>query len=105
MSRFYETLLAIAAAAAEHGSLPTERFNPRPLGSIVAGSGTELVHRALLEVAPYSLPFAEIRKRTGLGRGCIAWALRHLEHIEKIEVVGVTNDRGPGLYQRYRAKP
>ena len=101
MSRLYEQLLALSAHAAEHGH--TTGFNPRPPGRPLPGSGTDQVHRLLLSVFPASLPNAEIRRRTGLGRGCVAWALRFLEQQGMIEPVRYDNKRGPGYYLRYRA--
>lgn len=102
MANLYEQLLAMAAYAADqdHNRRP---FNPHPLGCAIPGSGTDQVHRLLLSVYPAALPTAEIRRRTGLGRGCIAWALRYLEHHGRIVVVRFDNRRGPGFYLRYRA--
>lgn len=97
----YEQLMHIAAYAAEHGH--TTGFNPRPPGCVVPGSGTDQVRRLLQQAYPYSLPTAEIRRRTGLGRGCIAWALRYLEQTGKLEVFRYDSRRGTGYYLRYRA--
>jgi hypothetical protein len=97
----YDQLLSIAAHAAEYGSAQA-RHNPKPIGQPYPGSGTDTVLRVLRHVAPASLPTSEIRRRTGLGRGCVAWALRFLEHTGRVEAVQVTKQRGPGVYLRYR---
>lgn len=98
----YEQLLAIAAYAAETGSAPA-RHNPKPIGEPFPGSGTDTVHRLLKSIYPASLPSSEIRRRTGLGRGCVCWALRFLEGTQKVESFRHDNMRGPGYYLRYRA--
>jgi len=100
-SNLYEQLLAMAAYAAN--SETSTHFNPRPPGCSVAGSGTDQVHRLLLSVHPASLPHSEIRRRTGLGRGCIAWALRYLEHHKMVAACRYDNRRGPGYYLRWKA--
>lgn len=101
MGNLYEQLLAAAAYAASQQ--PEPHFNPRPPGCAVAGSGTDQVRRLLLTFHPVSFPTSEIRRRTGLGRGCIAWALRYLEHHGMVEAVRYDNRRGPGFYLRWRA--
>lgn len=97
----FEQLLALSAAAAENGTAPS--YNPHPPGCVVPGSGTDQVHKLLVHVYPACLPRDEIRKRTGLSHGCICWALRFLEHTEKIQVFGRGNKRGNGCYLRYKA--
>lgn len=101
--RLYEQLMAIAAYAAEHRAAPL-KYNPKPVGMPFRGSGTDIVEQELRRVYPASLPFSEIRRRTGLGRGCVSWALQYLEHIGRIEVVHTQQRRGHGIYQQYRAK-
>lgn len=102
MSRvLYEQLLQISAYAAELGSVH-KKFNPNPPGSIIAGSGTDLVLKYLKSVAPAFVPFREIMRHTGLGRGCAGWALRRLIAnglVETRELGGRNNSR----YMRYRA--
>jgi hypothetical protein len=102
MANLYESLLAYAAYAAAN-TPPDTHYNPRPPGCTVAGSGTDQVRRLLLSVHPASLPTSEIRRRTGLGRGCIAWALRFLEHHEMVAACRYDNRRGPGYYLRWKA--
>jgi hypothetical protein len=103
-SNLYEQLLAMAAYSAAN-TPPNNHFNPRPPGCALAGSGTDQVHRLLLSVHPASLPTSEIRRRTGLGRGCIAWALRFLEHHKMVEAWRCDRRRGPGNYLRWKAVP
>lgn len=97
----YEQLLKMAAYAASQGSVH-KKFNPNPPGSIIAGSGTDLVLKYLRKVAPSWVPFREIMRHTGLGRGCVGWALRRLicdGLVEARELGGRNNSR----YLRYRA--
>lgn len=97
----YEQLLKMAAYAASQGSVH-KKFNPNPPGSIIAGSGTDLVLKYLKSVAPAFVPFREIMRHTGLGRGCVGWALRRLicdGLVEARELGGRNNSR----YLRYRA--
>ena len=98
----YEQLVAAAAYASATYPADTH-FNPRPAGCAVAGSGTDQVHQLLLRVYPASLPTSEIRRRTGLGRGCVAWALRYLEHQNRVFAFRFDNRRGPGYYLRWKA--
>jgi hypothetical protein len=102
MANLYEQLLAAAAYSAANQPIVTH-FNPRPPGCAVAGSGTDQVRHLLRSIYPSSLPTSEIRRRTGLGRGCIAWALRYLEHHNMVEAVRFDNRRGPGYYLRWKA--
>jgi len=91
----------MSAYAAELGTVP-KKYNPHPPGSVVAGSGTDLVLKYLRSVAPAFLPFREIMRYTSLGRGCVGWALRRLIAdglAEAMELGGRTNRR----FLRYRA--
>ena len=99
--RLYEQLLQMAAYAASQGSVPP-KFNPHPPGSIIAGSGTDLVLKYLRQVFPAWVPMREIMRHTGLGRGCVGWALRRIiceGLVESRELGGRCNSR----YLRYRA--
>ena len=60
-----------------HREISPTKFNPHPPGSIIAGSGTDLV---LSTCARFSRPGCrcEIMRHTGLGRGCVGWALRRI---------------------------
>lgn len=102
MSNLYEQLLAMSAYAAELGSVP-RKYNPRPPGHVVAGSGTDLVLKYLLRVSPAWVPFREIARQTGLGRGCVGWALRRLICDGQVEARELGGHGINSRYLRYRA--
>lgn len=102
MSILYEQLLAMSAHAAELGAVP-KKYNPRPPGSVVAGSGTDLVLKYLRKVAPAWVPFREIMRHTGLGRGCVGWALRRLIAEGLVEARELGGHGINSRYLRYRA--
>lgn len=90
----------VAAAAASDPSPRPLRFNPRPPGVIVPGSGTDVVLRLLRE-APGTMSRAQIIWRSGKGRGAVDWAL---EYLRSQGLIDVFPDGRNLRYLRYRAR-
>lgn len=92
----------MSAYAAELGSIP-KKYNPHPPGSVVAGSGTDLVLKYLLSVSPAWVPLREIMRHTNLGYGCVGWALRRLIAEGLVEARELGGHGINSRYLRYRA--
>lgn len=100
-SRLYEMLLQAAAYADKLGSMP-RKYNPRPAGHVVPGSGTDLALKYLRSVTPAWASLKEIREQTHLGYGCLGWALLRLQADGQVEAVKYGGHGINTRYLRYR---
>lgn len=98
MADMIRQLMEMSSMRHSHAAIPWPA-NPFPKG-MRAGSGTQCVWVALLEVHPKWIEHYELMERTGCSRGSIAWAIRYLS--ENGMVRAISSARNP-QYFRYQA--